>query len=233
MVEPYDLLLRAELGAIENLRLTVHTPADSIERSMTPSTIQNCSSVRGFERLVAHKYAKIQRIPQSEIQSGYVRAAMTRDKFTLLYGLADEEVADESYSPSPITTVHTLLQQVFDKKVQCASHTPQAEFEWWTGGAMQRFARSPLKEAIRHAKSNVHAHLRNGTELQFVYDVVGVTTPFEHLRYIIDAGIAPLEDISGEAFRRAYGIDRTLCFRESAKRVRVRSDWWSAVYGPL
>ena len=117
------------------------------------------------------------------------------------------------------------------RKVQ--THTRHVDFEWLSGGAMLKFSRSPLKEAIRHARSNVHAHLRNGTELQFVYDVLSVSTPFGEMRYIIDAGVSPLEDIADEAFRRSYGLDRTLCFRESAKRARVRSDWWGAAYESL
>ena len=80
---------------------------------------------------------------------------------------------DGNYSVSPLTCVHFLLKQVFDRKLQCSSETPQAEFEWWTGGAMQKFASKPIKEAAM-AQISVSAHLHTDTELQFVYGIAYV-----------------------------------------------------------
>ena len=97
---------------------------------------------------------------------------------------------------------------------------------------MQRFAKRPLKEAIRAAKGNVRAHLRANTELQFVYDVCEVVTPFNDLRYILDAGRAPLEELDEDSFLRTYGLARTLRFQDSARRARAPSDWWGSVYDP-
>ena len=91
MLEPYDVLLRAQADTVEEM-----TRADSFERA-------SCSSVRGFELLCAHKYANIERV---SCDNGRVRAAVTRDKLALFYGLDD--VDDETYSPSPVTAVHEL-----------------------------------------------------------------------------------------------------------------------------
>ena len=230
MLEPYDLLLKTETAAIDVLKLTAHTPGDSIERPLKPSAAQTCVSIRGFERLIVYKYAKIQHISASELGNGYARPVLTQNRYTLLYGLQDEDADNESYSASPITAVHLLLKQLFDRKLRLSSDTPQAEFAWWTGGAMQKCACTPIKEALRFAKGDVHAHLRSNTELRFVYCVCGTTASFDDLQHILDAGKAPLEDLCDAEFRRTYGLSRLLCFESAAPRARNQSDWWSAVY---
>ena len=154
LLEPYDLLLKAEPGRIEDLKLSVHTSGDPIEHRSQPSIAQRCTSVRGFGRLIAHKYANIQKIVASDIDSGRVRPVMGLDSYKLLYGL-DDEVDAGNYSVSPLTCVHTLLKQVFDRKLQCTSETPQAEFEWWTGGAMQKFASKPVKDLVWPRETSV------------------------------------------------------------------------------
>ncbi len=126
MIEPYDIILKTERATIDNLTLTVRPPGDSIERCLKPSAAQKCISVRGFERLIVGKYAKIQHIPASELDNGYVRPVMAQDRFTLLYGLHDDDVDDECYTASPIAAVHMLLKQLFDRKLRLSSDTPQA-----------------------------------------------------------------------------------------------------------
>ena len=80
----------------------------------------------------------------------------------------------------------------------------QAEFEWWTGGAMQKCACTPLKEAVRFAKADTRAHLRSSTELRFVYGVCGTAASFDDLQHIMDAGPPPLEDLADAEFRHVY-----------------------------
>ena len=91
---------------------------------------------------------------------------------------------------------------------------------------MKKFASEPLKESIRAGQGEVRANM----ELQFVYAVCDCRTPFADLRYILDAGRAPLCDLGEDAFRRTYGLDRTLSFQHGSRRARVKSDWWGAVY---
>ena len=95
---------------------------------------------------------------------------------------------------------------------------------------MQKFASKPMKEAARLAQGDVRAHLRTNTELQFVYDVCTVATPFVCLRYVLDAKRPPLGDLGEEAFRHAYGIDRCLTFKRGTRRARVPTDWFGMVY---
>ena len=95
---------------------------------------------------------------------------------------------------------------------------------------MQRCACTPIKQALRFAKGDVHAHLRSNTELRFVYGVCGTTASFDDLQHILDAGHAPPEDLGDAEFRQAYGLNRRLCFENAAPRARNTSDWWSAVY---
>ena len=95
---------------------------------------------------------------------------------------------------------------------------------------MQKFASKPVKEAARLAQGGVRAHLRTNTELQFVYDVCNVCTPFVCLRYVLDAKRPPLGDLDEDAFRSAYGIDRCLTFKRGTRRARVPTDWFGMVY---
>ena len=95
---------------------------------------------------------------------------------------------------------------------------------------MQKFASKPVKEAARMAQGNVSAHLHTNTELQFVYDVANVCTPFVCLRYVLDAKRPPLGDLDEEAFHHAYGIDRCLTFKRGTRRARVPTDWFDMVY---
>ena len=95
---------------------------------------------------------------------------------------------------------------------------------------MQKFASKPMKEAARLAQGDVRAHLQTNTELQFVYDVCTVATPFVCLRYVLDAKRPPLGDLGEEAFRHAYGIDRCLTFKRGTRRARVPTDWFGMVY---
>ena len=95
---------------------------------------------------------------------------------------------------------------------------------------MQKCACTPIKEALRFAKGDVHAHLRSNAELRFVYGVCGTASPFDGLHHIMDAGQVPLEDLGDAEFRHAYGLSRRLRFEDAAPRARNQSDWWSAVY---
>jgi len=61
VLEPYDLLLEPELGSVEDLQFSITTSGDAIERYSQPSIARKCTSVCGFERLIAHKYENIQR----------------------------------------------------------------------------------------------------------------------------------------------------------------------------
>ena len=79
---------------------------------------------------------------------------------------------------------------------------------------------------MRFAKRDMHAHLRNNMELQFVYDVCDAATPFDKLRYVLDAVRTPLEDLGEAEFRHAYGLSRRLRFDDASRRARAPSDWW-------
>ena len=94
---------------------------------------------------------------------------------------------------------------------------------------MQKIACTPIKEALRFAKGDVHARLRSNTELRFVYGVCGTASPFDGLHHIMDAGQVPLEDLGDAEFRHAYGLSRRLRFEDAVRRERTTSDWRSAV----
>jgi hypothetical protein len=234
LLEKYDLLLRAEPSEAQDINVTVSTRDDAIGRRVKPTAVRRCSSIRGFERTVVLKYAKVQRATAAELENGFVRPVLTQGgKYTtLFYGLdeREDEGDGENYSTSPTATVRLLLQQLFDSRLQGSSETPQSDFEWWTGGAMQKFARQPIKDATRTAWSSVQADLRNGAALHFVYDVCMVETPFTDLKFVLDAGRNPLRELDEDNFEGAYGIARTLRFKASEPRARNLSDMWASVY---
>ena len=68
LLEPYDLLLKAEPGSVEDLKLCITTSGEPIERCSRPSLARKCTSVRGFERLIAFKYANIQTMRERTTQ---------------------------------------------------------------------------------------------------------------------------------------------------------------------
>ena len=233
LLEKYDLLLRAEPSETQDINVTVSTRDDAIGRRIKPTAVRRCSSIRGFERTVVLKYAKVQRVTTAEIEHGLVRPVLTQGgKYTtLFYGLdeREEEGDDDNYSTSPTATARLLLQQLFDSRLQGSSETPQNDFAWWTGGAMHKFAKQPLKDASRTAWSSVQADLNNRAELHFVYDVCRVDAKFDDLAFVRDAGRDPLRELDMDTFEGAYGIPRTLQFKASEPRARAVSDLWASV----
>ena len=114
ILEKYDLLLRAEPSETQDINVTVSTRDDAIGRRIKPSAVRRCSSIRGVERTVVLKYAKVQRVTAAEIEHGFVRPVLTQGgKYTtLFYGLdeREEEGDADNYSISPAATAATLRQ---------------------------------------------------------------------------------------------------------------------------
>ena len=236
LLEAHDLLLRAGPPDVEDITLSVSTRDDAMSRNFKPAG-RRCLSISGFERTVVLKYAKkVQKVRAADIENGFVRPLVSAHggTYTLFSGLEDDgEMDGENYSASPVAAVRLLLKQVFDNRLQNSSDTPQREFAWWAGGAMQKFAKQPLKDASRTAWSSVQANLRNlrhGEGLQFVYDVCTVDTPFVDLKFVIDAGRPPLQGLDDDCFESAYGLSRSLRYRANELRARDISDMWASVY---
>ena len=166
-----------------------------------------------------------------EHESGHVRHIVVKDgKYTILWGLDVPDDESEQYSMSPVVAANCLLNQLFQRRANTTSETPRADFEWWTGGAMQKFSNRPLKAVAAEARTNVSHQLKDETPLQFVYDFCSVDADFESLEFVLDAGRRPLEDLDAASFKQKYSLPRKLSLSCSEARRRVLSDWWSAVY---
>ena len=73
-----------------------------------------------------------------------------------------------------------LLREHADHEIEMANAgaPQQADFEWWKGGAMQKFAVKPLKECVSAVRETMATCFHAKQHLQFVYDIVESTAPF-------------------------------------------------------
>ena len=104
------------------------------------------------------------------------------------------------------------------------------EFTWWLGRVVSKGATKPIYRAIEAVDANVRQRLRHQTHVHFIYDLVPMTTPLKDLQFVMDAGRQPLRKFGDEAFREAYGLDRTLTFKNAAPREPKPSDIWTILY---
>ena len=196
LLAKYDLLLRTKPSDLfgQDVRVTISTTRDSVAKKIEPTAVQQCTSVRGFERVVVEKYAQnIRCVDSEELESGHVRPIIVKDgTYTILWGLDVPDDESEQYITSPVVAANCLLNQLFQRRANATSETPQVDFELWTGGAMQKFSNRPLKAVVAEARTNVSHHLKDKTPLQFVYDFCSVDADFESLEFVLDAGRRPL-----------------------------------------
>ena len=104
------------------------------------------------------------------------------------------------------------------------------EFAWWLGGFVPKCSSKPIYRAIEAVDANVRQRLRHGNHVHFVYDLVPATTPLTGLRFVLDAGRQPLRGVAEEPFQEAYGLARTLTFKNAEQREVKPSDLWSTLY---
>ncbi len=156
----------------------------------------------------------------------------------------------ESYSCTPEDQARALLELHVNHETT-ASTKEADEFEWrpgwgcketsthtcsmfenifpserWVGGAMEKFAMTPVKELRASVRDDVTARLSASCELQFVYSFANMDTAFKSLTYINDAGHFPLQPLPENVFLARYGLDRALSFRPAEARARVAQNWW-------
>ena len=203
----------------------------TVLEKLTATAVELCVSVRGAARLMAMHYGMVRVCCGVGTPSPCVPVRVDCGRYTLLWrGVGDEILDDTEYTPCPQASVSALLRENAEREIESAgASTPLDEFEWWKGGAMMKFARSPLKKCIHVAWEAAATRLSANKHLQFVYDIVAPDVRFDQLKYVIDAGQKPLS--SAPQFSEAYGLDRTLIFRPAELRVAQPHDWWSAVYG--
>ena len=204
------------------------------KQPLTGSALQCCTAIRGFERLVALKYGKILVCRGGTGSSPCAPVKVRAGRYLLLWGgrAAGQEAVgdgdDGECSASPQAAVHALLRENAKHEIGSRS-VPQAEFEWWVGGAFDKLAHMPLKECVRAVRETTAARLYCAAPLLFVYDIVTPETPFSELKYVLDAARRPLEDTPH--FRETYGLEARLRFKRAEEHRAPRcEDWWSAVY---
>ena len=134
----------------------------------------------------------------------------------------------EEYSCTPLEGVTALLADIKARNI--ATPVNADEFAWWLGGVVPKCSTKPIYRAIEAVDGNVLQRLRHGNHLHFVYDLVPMTTPLTGLRFVLDAGRKPLRSIAEEPFQEAYGLDRTLMFKNAKPREEKPSDLWSTLY---
>ena len=134
----------------------------------------------------------------------------------------------EDYSCTPLENVERLLADVSARESGDPMETD--EFAWWLGGVVPGGSTKPIYRAIEAVDANVQRRLRHQTHINFIYDLVPMTTPLKDLHFVMDAGRLPLRSLAIEAFREAYGLDRTLAFKSAAPRDSKPSDIWATLY---
>ena len=134
----------------------------------------------------------------------------------------------EEYSCTPLETVETLLADIATRSIGDPMETN--EFAWWLGGVVPKGSMKPIFRALEAVDANVRRRLRHKTHVHFIYDVVPMSTQLKDLRFVLDAGRQPLQSVADEAFREAYGLDKTLTFKNAVPRERKPSDLWSTLY---
>ena len=134
----------------------------------------------------------------------------------------------EEYSCTPLESIAALLGDINARDV--ADPMDADEFAWWLGGVVPKRSTKPIFRAIEAVDANVRQRLRHGNHVHFVYDLVPGTTPLTGLRFVLDAGRQPLRSVAEEPFHEAYGLDRTLKFKNAKPREAKPSDIWSTLY---
>ena len=134
----------------------------------------------------------------------------------------------EEYSCTPLESVAALLADINARDM--ADPMDAGEFAWWLGGVVPKCSTKPIYRAIEAVDANVRQRLRHQTHLHFVYDLVPATTPLTGLRFVLDAGRQPLRGVGEEPFQEAYGLGKTLTFKNAEQREVKPSDLWSTLY---
>ena len=98
------------------------------------------------------------------------------------------------------------------------------------GGAVVKRSKSPIYRAIEAVDRNIYQRLAGKAGLQFVYDIVSPTTPFQKLRFTMNAGKKPLWNLDDENFLSVYGLQKKLTFKIAEPRETVSTDLWSILY---
>ena len=134
----------------------------------------------------------------------------------------------EEYSCTPLESVAALLADIIARDMADPIHAD--EFAWWLGGVVPKCSTKPIYRAIEAVDANVRQRLRHGNHMHFVYDLVPATTPLTSLRFVLDAGRPPLRSVAEEPFQEAYGLDKTLMFKNAKPKEVKPSDLWSTLY---
>ena len=140
----------------------------------------------------------------------------------------DSPEDSEEYSCTPLESVAALLADINARDM--ADPMDADEFAWWLGGFVPKCSSKPIYRAIEAVDANVRQRLRHGNHVHFVYDLVPATTPLTGLRFVLDAGRQPLRGVAEEPFQEAYGLARTLTFKNAEQREVKPSDLWSTLY---
>ena len=108
---------------------------------------------------------------------------------------------------------------------QCSAKTSSP------GGAVAKRSSKPIFRAIEAFDKNIYAQLQSRKRrLQFCYDLVNVGTSFQRLKYVLNAGHAPLRNLEEEEFLKVYGLPKTLTFQKAEPREAAPTDIWSILY---
>jgi hypothetical protein len=145
------------LGTEVDLALNDLFKRSGKEAVFKANAVQKCNCVRGFERIVVQKYCENVRDPSTarDIHSKDYKHAtdcvpwfLHEGECSLLWGTGPvrEEDDDEAYTAAPQVAVASLIKQRFQRDLQKC--TPEEEFEWWEGGAMQTFATKPVSRTL-------------------------------------------------------------------------------------
>ena len=95
---------------------------------------------------------------------------------------------------------------------------------------MVKRSKSPIYRAIEEVDRNISKRLESKEGLQFVYDLVNPNTPFQNLKFTMNAGKKPLWNLDEEKFLAVYGLSKRLTFKMAEQRETSPTDLWSILY---
>ena len=171
-----------------------------------------------------------------------VKSAGAQGAYFLLWGVelpdSEAEVEDpqesvsdiDGYFCTPIERAYALFDRLLDENLMAE--------DAFDGGAVTKLLGRTMHRQNGHISCNTAARQydpswRSTEQLSFVFDFVPCeTATFDDLRFVKDAGRAPLHQLDDAAFESTYGLPRTLrlSFKCHRPREPLEQDMLSSVY---
>jgi hypothetical protein len=250
----YDILLKVEPKELHGKDMeiqTKHPDGSGVQNvNVEVGAVQRGQAILGFARLVImdRKIANHVQLPRTSFCPHHLKTFAKHSSATgtcipivvdsghymLLWGAGkdDKETQsdddDEYYTETPLASAYTLLEKHFNRELEANTHEEDE------GGIMEKLSGGMTRPSCQRVQTTLHnttaSRLMRKSHLLYVYDFLPCDGSFEDLKFVRNAGRHPLKIMSGEDFKKAYGIHRELRFVSRARSLISTTDWWSVVY---